>query len=48
MIERAHAYEHLRTVGDWLGTAVAALQEPADLAMAERFAEEASRMCRPG
>jgi hypothetical protein len=49
MIERAHAYEHVRTMGDWITSAVAGLQEPADFAMVERFAEEALKMsARPG
>jgi hypothetical protein len=48
MIQRAHAFEHLRSTGDWIATAVAALQEPADFAMAERFAEEALTMIARG
>lgn len=46
MIGRAHAFEHLHAMADWVTSAVAGLEEPADPAMAERFAEEAVRMSK--
>lgn len=44
MIERAHAHEQVRAMGEWIASAVASFQEPADFAMAERFAAEALKM----
>jgi hypothetical protein len=43
-IERAHALEHVHAMGDWVTSALGGFEEPADLAMGERFAEEALRM----
>jgi hypothetical protein len=43
-IARAHAHENVRAMGEWITSAVLSHEDLADVAMGERFAEEALRM----
>jgi hypothetical protein len=46
MIGRAHDHERVCAIGEWVLASLCGLEDTQDLAMGERFAEEALRMAR--